>query len=59
MAKMATKQGVQLSPVQESLLVPLYARAMDSLKKRPILNDRKALEMVQAIAWDFGRFHQG
>jgi O-methyltransferase involved in polyketide biosynthesis len=55
---MAAKQTIQLGQVQESLLVPLYARAVDSLKKRPILNDRKALEMVQAIAWDFGRFAQ-
>jgi len=55
---MTSKQTIQLGPVQESLLVPLYARAMDSLKKRPILNDRKALEMVQSIDWDFERFNQ-
>ena len=44
--------------MQETLLVPLYARAVDSLKKRPILKDPKALEMVQSIDWDFRRFHQ-
>jgi O-methyltransferase involved in polyketide biosynthesis len=55
---MAAKQSIQLGQVQESLLVPLYARAVDALKKRPILNDRKAAEMVQSIDWDFRRFHQ-
>jgi len=56
---MESKQSVQLGQVQETLLVPLYARALDSLKKRPILNDPKAAEMVRSIDWDFQRFAQG
>lgn len=44
--------------MQESLLVTLYARALDSLKKRPILKDYKAVELVQSIDWDFQRFNQ-
>jgi len=55
---MAARQSIQLGQVQESLLVPLYARALDSLKKRPILKDPKAVEMVQSIDWDFRRFNQ-
>ena len=55
---MASRQSIQLGQVQESLLVPLYARAVDALKKRPILNDPKAVEMVQSIDWDFRRFNQ-
>ena len=55
---MALRQSVQLGPVQESLLVPLYARAVDARKRRPILNDPKAVEMVQSIDWDFQRFNQ-
>lgn len=55
---MASKQCIQLGQVQESLLVPLYARAVDSLKKHPILKDPKAVEMVQCIDWDFRRFDQ-
>jgi O-methyltransferase involved in polyketide biosynthesis len=57
-ANMASRQSIQLGQVQESLLVPLYARALDSLSKRPILNDPKAVEMVQSIDWDFRRFNQ-
>ena len=55
---MTSKQAIQLGQVQESLLVPLYARALDSRKKHPILNDAKAAEMVSSIDWDFRRFNQ-
>jgi O-methyltransferase involved in polyketide biosynthesis len=55
---MLSRQSIQLGRVQETLLVPLYARALDSLKKRPILNDPKAVEMVRSIDWDFRRFNQ-
>ena len=55
---MAAKQSIQLGTVQETLLVPLFARAVDSRRKRPILNDRKAVEMVESIDWDFQRFNQ-
>jgi len=55
---MPSKQSIQLGRVQETLLVPLYARALDSLHKRPILNDPKAVEMVRSIDWDFRRFNQ-
>jgi len=55
---MALRHSIQLGRVQETLLVPLYARALDSLKKRSILNDPKAVEMVRSIDWDFRRFNQ-
>ena len=55
---MALRQFIQLGQVQESLLVPLYGRALDSLKKRPILKDPKAVEIVESIDWDFQRFNQ-
>jgi O-methyltransferase involved in polyketide biosynthesis len=55
---MALRQSIRLGRVQESLLVPLYARSLDSVKKRPLLNDPKAVEMVESIDWDFQRFNQ-
>lgn len=56
--KQTQKQPVRLGPVQETMLVPLYARAVETVRKRPILNDPKAVEMVASIDWDFGRFGQ-
>jgi O-methyltransferase involved in polyketide biosynthesis len=55
---MASIQSIQLGQVQETLLVPLYARALDTLGKRPILKDPKAVEIVRSIDWDFRRFNQ-
>jgi O-methyltransferase involved in polyketide biosynthesis len=55
---MASKRSIQLGRVQESLLVPLYGRALDSLKKRPILKDPKAVEIVESLDWNFQRFNQ-
>ena len=57
-ANMESRQSIHLGQVQESLLIPLYARAVDSRKKHPLLNDPKAVEMVQSIDWDFRRFNQ-
>lgn len=55
---MPSKQSIQLGPVEETLLVPLYMRALESRRKRPILNDPKAVEMVESIDWDFQRLGQ-
>jgi O-methyltransferase involved in polyketide biosynthesis len=52
------RQPVQLGRVQETALVPLYARAKESRRKRPILEDPKAIEIVDSIDWDFRRFGQ-
>ncbi|HEY9141333.1 MAG TPA: class I SAM-dependent methyltransferase [Bryobacteraceae bacterium] len=55
---MPSKESIRLGPVEETLLVPLYMRALESRRKRPILNDPKAADMVDSIDWDFQRFGQ-
>ena len=52
------RQAIRLGTVPETLLVPLYARAVESRRKHPILEDPKALGMVESIDWDFQRFNQ-
>ncbi|GCE31940.1 hypothetical protein KDA_74240 [Dictyobacter alpinus] len=44
---------VPFTGMKETLLLTLYTRAMDSLSKRPILGDKKAEELVQALDYDF------
>lgn len=46
----------ELGDVQETLLIPLYARACDAASRRPVLGDRRARELVEAIDYDFSRF---
>lgn len=45
-----------LGEIQETLLIPLYARACDAASRRPVLGDRRARELVDAIDYDFTRF---
>ena len=54
----SVRRSIQLGRVQETALVPLYARALESRRRRPILEDPKAVEIVDSIDWDFRRFGQ-
>ncbi|MCC9710816.1 class I SAM-dependent methyltransferase [Streptomyces sp. MNU76] len=46
----------RLGTVQETLLIPLYARAMENRKEFPLLRDARAEEIVAGIDYDFARF---
>lgn len=48
--------SAELGEVQETLLIPLYARAVETSKPDGILADPRAVEMVDAIDYDFRRF---
>ncbi|MER7775878.1 class I SAM-dependent methyltransferase [Streptomyces sp. NPDC096191] len=45
-----------LGTVQETLLIPLYARAVETRKEHALLRDPRAEEIVASIDYDFGRF---
>ena len=45
-----------LDGITETLLIPLWARAMEIKQKNPIIKDEKALEMMGEIDYDFGKF---
>lgn len=51
-----SKQPPELGDVQETLLIPLYARAVETRKRSGMLSDPRAVEMVDAIDYDFTRF---
>ncbi|GGO38217.1 class I SAM-dependent methyltransferase [Streptomyces lasiicapitis] len=53
---MAEKRRPELGTVQETLLIPLYARAVETRRQRELLHDPRAVEMVEAIDYDFTRF---
>ncbi|MGC9364747.1 MAG: class I SAM-dependent methyltransferase [Fidelibacterota bacterium] len=44
---------VKLDREKETLLVPLYGKALESRKKHPVLYDKKAMEIVNSIDYDF------
>jgi O-methyltransferase involved in polyketide biosynthesis len=51
-----SKTAPELGDVQETLLIPLYARACDAASRRPVLGDQRARELVDAIDYDFSGF---
>ncbi|MGX1810761.1 class I SAM-dependent methyltransferase [Nocardia sp. NPDC055321] len=49
-------EQVSLGAIQETLLIPLYGRAQDARRRPSVLNDRRAIELVEAIDYDFTGF---
>jgi O-methyltransferase involved in polyketide biosynthesis len=46
----------KLKGVPETLLVPLWARAFETKQANPIIKDKKAVEMMGNIEYDFSKF---
>ncbi len=49
------KLPVQLGRVQETLLIPLWARAVETQKTDPIISDPLSLSMLKQIDYDFDK----
>lgn len=45
-----------LKGVSETLLVPLWSRAVETKRSNPIIKDEKAVEMMEQIEYDFSNF---
>lgn len=45
-----------LEGITETLLIPLWARAMETKLENPIIRDEKAMEMMEQIDYDFEKF---
>lgn len=50
------KQNISLGEIQETLLIPLYGRAVETQRARGLLYDPGAVEIVQSIDYDFSKF---
>jgi O-methyltransferase involved in polyketide biosynthesis len=51
------KTQIHLTQVQETLLITLYAKAVDNRSRNPLLHDIKADEMVGMIDYDFTKLN--
>jgi O-methyltransferase involved in polyketide biosynthesis len=47
------KADVQLGAVQQTLMIPLYGRAVETGKRRPLLSDPRAVQIIESIDYDF------
>jgi len=50
------KIDLDLGAVQETLLLPLWARARETQKASPLIQDTYAIEIVEKLDYDFSRF---
>lgn len=53
---MITKEKITLGQIQETLLIPLYGRAVESQKPQGMLYDPSAVEMVNSIDYPFEKW---
>ena len=49
------KEKILLTEEQETLLIPLYSKAVESQRPDPILVDEKAQEILEHVEYDFAR----
>jgi O-methyltransferase involved in polyketide biosynthesis len=54
---MTVKEKILLSEAQETLLIPLYSKAVESRRPDPILVDDKAQEILASVEYDFTRLN--
>ncbi len=59
MGWMEDKHQVRLGAVQETLFIPLAARAREAQRKHPVLRDPKAVEMARSIDYDAAKYGTG
>lgn len=52
---MSVKYAIELGSVQITLLMPLWGRARETLRKHPKIIDRKACEIIGKIDYDFSK----
>jgi O-methyltransferase involved in polyketide biosynthesis len=56
---MTDKISTGLSGVEATLFIPLVARARETGKKRPVLRDPKAVDLVESIDFPIDRYARG
>jgi O-methyltransferase involved in polyketide biosynthesis len=49
------KTKINLGPIQETLLLPLWARAKETEKEKPIIRDLNARDIISSIDYDFSK----
>jgi O-methyltransferase involved in polyketide biosynthesis len=52
---MSTSQSLTLGPVSETLMIPLWCRAIETSRRRGLLHDPKAQAIVASLDYDFDR----
>ncbi|HEY2522842.1 MAG TPA: class I SAM-dependent methyltransferase [Streptosporangiaceae bacterium] len=52
----ADRDQVELGQVQETLFIPLVGRAKESRRRRPLLRDPRAAEILESVGFDWSKY---
>ena len=55
---MNEKVTIELGEVQKTLFLPLWGRAEESKKQKPLLVDETAVRIIEQVNFDFSQFTQ-
>jgi O-methyltransferase involved in polyketide biosynthesis len=55
---MSAKIKVELGHLQKTLFMPVWARAVETKKKEPVLTDNTAIEIIESVDYDFSRMSE-
>lgn len=55
---MTKKMEIELGPVQKTLFLPLWGRAVESQKEQPLLVDETAVKIIEQVDFDFAQLTQ-
>jgi len=58
MERMEDKHQARLGAVQETLFIPLAARARETQRRHPVLRDPRAVQLVRSIDYDAAKYDQ-
>lgn len=53
---MSSRVEIQLGPVQETLLIPLFGRACQTRERTGLIDDPKSVEIVDSLDYDFSKW---
>ncbi|NEQ95451.1 MAG: class I SAM-dependent methyltransferase [Cyanothece sp. SIO2G6] len=53
-----TKVSVNLGPIQETLLIPLLGRAVETQRSNGLIQDEKAVKIVESLDYDFSKWQK-
>jgi hypothetical protein len=52
------RQVLDIGPVEMTMLIPLWARAEETRKRRPLVRDPQSLQICDSLDYDFGTFRR-
>ena len=57
-AEVRPRLVLDVGPVERTMLIPLWARAAETRKRRPLVRDLRSVQICESLDYDFGTFRR-